>query len=224
MSEHPSLPLPQTDDDWSAVLRRTRPWPSLDPYRNWHRHPPRPAAVLVPLLRPGTEWEILFIRRATNQHDPHSGQVSFPGGRCEGNDNSVVATALRETEEEIGLPPDRITVLGRLPSVRTATNYRVHPVVGRIPWPYPFRLQTSEVAQVFTVPLAWLARPEHRELRWRHPPGHPNLAVPVYYFRPYRGHVIWGATARVVLLLLAALGLLDAPTRRVLGLPHVDKG
>ncbi len=209
--------LPQTDEDWAAVLRRTRTWPAVDPYRAWFSQPPRPAAVLVPLLRRGPEWHVLFIRRATNHQDPHSGQVSFPGGRCEGSDNSFIEAALRETEEEIGLPPREVAVLGRLPSVRTATNFLVHPVVGRIPWPYSFRIQTSEVAEVFTVPLLWLARPEHRQTRWRHPRLEGSTPVPVYYFRPYQGRVIWGATARVVLLLLAALGLLDPATCRQLG-------
>lgn len=185
----------------------------------WNDRPAQPAAVLVPMFLQDGDWHLLFIRRAVHEHDPHSGQVSFPGGRQEPGDPSPEAVALRETQEEIGLMPEQVRVLGRLPRVRTVTNYLVVPVVARIPWPVVLKPSPEEVADVFTVPLSWLANPANRERRWRTLPGRPPY--PVFYFHPYgsKGHVIWGATARIVLALLAALGLLDAETRRELGLP-----
>ena len=205
--------FPQSDRDWRRVLERTRAWPMVDPFRGLFHEAPRPAAVLVPLLQREGQWHLLFIQRAHHDHDPHSGQVSFPGGRHEDADGSFVETALRETHEEIGLPPSEVVVWGSLPTVRTASNYLVFPVVGRVPWPYPFRPAPYEVDHIFTVPLAWLARPEHLTVQWRHPQGsHPG--IPVFYFLPYKGRVIWGATARIILLLLAALDALPWEYRR----------
>ncbi len=167
---------------------------------------PRPAAVLVPLLQQRGAWHVLFIHRAANHHDPHSGQVAFPGGQQEPGDATLVATALRETEEELGLPPQEVEVLGALPPHRTVTNFCVTPVVGRIPWPLPLRPAPAEVSRAFTVPLTWLADPAHRETRARRlradlPP------IQAVFFQPYEGEIIWGATARMVLTLLKALRL-----------------
>ncbi len=179
--------------------------PPVDPYpQEALPGTPRAAAVLAPLLQEGGEWHLLFIHRATNGHDPHSGQVAFPGGQAEPDDPSPVHTALRETAEEIGLPPEAVTVLGALPPHRTVTNFWVTPVVGHIPWPAPLRPTETEVTRVFTVPLGWLAEPSHRETHIRRlsPDWPPVHAI---YFQPYEGEVIWGATARMVLTLLKAL-------------------
>lgn len=205
-----AFPFPQNDRDWRRVLERTRVWPMVDPFRGLFHEAPRPAAVLVPVLQREGQWHLLFIQRAHHDHDPHSGQVSFPGGRHEDADGSFVETALRETHEEIGLPPSKVVVWGSLPTVRTASNYLVFPVVGRVPWPFPFRPAPYEVDHIFTVPLAWLARPENLTVHWR---SAGSRTIPVFYFQPYEGRVIWGATARVVLLLLAALNVLDPALR-----------
>jgi 8-oxo-dGTP pyrophosphatase MutT (NUDIX family) len=159
----------------------------------------RPAAVLVPLYLDHGEWHALFTQR-TDLVEHHKGQVSFPGGRVDDGDADRVETALRETEEETGLKREHVVVLGRLDELLTVTQYRVTPIVGVIPWPYEFVLSTEELSEVFGVPLRWLADPAHLEIRYRDPivPGHP---VPVYYFH-YEGHIIWGATARMVLNLL----------------------
>jgi 8-oxo-dGTP pyrophosphatase MutT (NUDIX family) len=164
---------------------------------------PRPAAVIIPFLCQDQRWQVLFTRR-NNDLPEHSGQVAFPGGRSEPGDASSVQTALREMQEEIGINPADVRILGTLRRVITITNYEVTPVIGVIPWPYPLRLQTSEVSRAFTIPLEWLADPAHHEERRRGLP-HPLPAVNVIYFQPYDGEVLWGASARFMLSLLELL-------------------
>jgi hypothetical protein len=104
----------------------------------------------------------------------------------------------------VGLKPEHVTVLGQLDELLTTSQYRVTPVVGVFPWPYPFVLSTAEVVEVFGVPLRWLADPVHLEVRERQPSA-PGLPVQVYYFH-CPGHTIWGATARIILNLLEVVG------------------
>ncbi|RPI20910.1 MAG: CoA pyrophosphatase [Chloroflexota bacterium] len=164
---------------------------------------PRPAAVLIPMLRLDGSWHILFTRR-TDSLAEHSGQVAFPGGRADPEDRSPEETALREAYEEIGLAPDVVHLLGRLQSFITITNYLVTPVVGSIPWPQPLRLALDEVSRVFTIPLDWLADPSNHEVRERDlPPPYPP--VPVIYFNTYDNEMLWGVSARIVLDFLSAL-------------------
>jgi 8-oxo-dGTP pyrophosphatase MutT (NUDIX family) len=163
-----------------------------------------PAAVLVPLYQDEGRWRVLFTRR-TESVDNHRGQVSFPGGRIEAEDAGPEAAALREAQEEIGLSPKAVEVLGTLDSLLTVTQFLVTPVVGIIPWPFPLRLNRQEVAVAFGVDLDWLADPANLEIRERRPMV-PGPSVPVYYFHPYENEVIWGATARITLDLLEALG------------------
>ncbi len=162
----------------------------------------RPAAVLVPLYRDGGEWHVLFTER-THAVEDHKGQVAFPGGRVDEADTSRVDTALREAEEEIGLKRSEVTVLGQLDELLTVTQYRVTPVVGVFPWPYPFVLSTAELSEVFGVSLAWLADPAHREIQWREPIV-SGPKIPVYYFR-YQAHTIWGVTARMLVNFLEVI-------------------
>lgn len=164
---------------------------------------PRCAAVLIPLIRKDDSWEVLFTRR--NQSLPeHSGQVAFPGGRCDPGDNNPETTALREAAEEIGLAPGDVHILGRLNDFITITNYRVTPVVGIIPWPYPLQLAEDEVSRAFTIPLAWLAHPHNHELRQRELPP-PYGKVSVIYFKEYDNEILWGASARLILRLVDVL-------------------
>ncbi|MBL8055927.1 MAG: CoA pyrophosphatase [Anaerolineales bacterium] len=163
----------------------------------------RPAAVLVPLYRANGEWHLLLTQR-THTVETHKGQVAFPGGRAEAEDESPEVTALRETEEEIGLPRDQVAVIGRLDELLTVTQYRVTPVVGLIPWPWDFTLSTAELSAVFGVPLRWLADPANLEIQHRQPLV-PGPAVPVYYH--YFGeYTIWGATARIIRNFLEVAG------------------
>jgi 8-oxo-dGTP pyrophosphatase MutT (NUDIX family) len=165
--------------------------------------PPRPAAVLIPLLWENDGWQLLFTRRNADLPE-HSGQVAFPGGRADPGDTSPEQTALREAEEEIGIDPEDVRILGRLHDYLTITNYRVTPVVGVIPWPYPLRLANEEVSRAFTIPLDWLADPANHEERQRRLPS-PHSPVFVIYFEPYDGEVLWGASARFTLALLDIL-------------------
>jgi 8-oxo-dGTP pyrophosphatase MutT (NUDIX family) len=109
------------------------------------------AAVLVPLTQVNGEWHILFTRR-TDRVESHKGQVSFPGGACDEGETTPEQTALREADEEIGMKPDDVKVLGRLSRLITISSFRVSPIVGVIPWPYAFRVAGVEVARVFTIP------------------------------------------------------------------------
>jgi len=167
--------------------------------------PAEPAAVLVPLLEDGGEWHLLFTLRTENV-ETHRGQVSFPGGRLEPGDADPVAAALREAQEEVGLRPDDVQVIGNLDSLMTVTQYLITPIVGIIPWPYPLRPDANEVAAVFHIPLGWLADPSNLQSSLRQPiaGGRP---VPVYSYRPYQGHRLWGASARITLDLLRLAGL-----------------
>jgi len=164
---------------------------------------PRPAAVLIPLLRDNDAWQVLYTRRHVNLPE-HSGQVAFPGGRSDPGDTSPEVTALREAHEEIGLAPQDVVVLGRLHDFVTITNYQVTPVVGVIPWPYSFHLAEEEVSRIFTIPLKWLAQSANFEERWRSLPA-PYEPIPVIYYKEYDGETLWGASARFTLLFLNCL-------------------
>jgi 8-oxo-dGTP pyrophosphatase MutT (NUDIX family) len=172
----------------------------------------QPAAVLIPFLRQGNEWHLLFIRRTLHEHDRHSGQVAFPGGRCDSDETKAESAALREASEEIGINPQDVQILGKLRDMLTITNYRVTPVVGIIPWPYELVPQPEEVSRIFTIPLHWVADPTHREVRQRDIRIFGKL-IPVIYFKPYDGETLWGASARMTMLLLEALGLSDPKSR-----------
>ena len=164
---------------------------------------PTPAAVLIGLLRVEGAWHILLTRRNADLPE-HSGQVAFPGGRSDEGDPTPEATALREAYEEIGLLPGDVKLAGRLPAHLTITNYLVTPVVGFLPWPYAFHPEEAEVSRIFTIPLDWLAIPAHREERPRQLPA-PFGALPVIYYQPFDGEILWGISARLTVQLVSAL-------------------
>jgi 8-oxo-dGTP pyrophosphatase MutT (NUDIX family) len=169
--------------------------------------PVKCAAVLIPLVRWGDEWHIVFTRR-TGTVEHHKGQVSFPGGSCNADEITPEQTALRESQEEIGLKIGDVHLLGRLNEVRTITSYRVTPVVGVMPWPYDIQSEPAEVDRVFTIPLLWLSNKEN----WVEQPITPagmRRPFPVIFYHPYDGEILWGASARITHDLLSVLGILD---------------
>jgi len=159
------------------------------------------AAVLIPLVWYDEEWHLLFTRR-TDTVESHKGQVSFPGGACDEGETTPEQTALREADEEIGLDPDDVRVLGRLSNLITITYFRVTPVIGVVRWPNVFRVGEHEVARIFTIPLAWLANPSNR---WQF--EMPGRARSLIAYHPYDGELLWGATARMTVDFLTVLGL-----------------
>lgn len=160
------------------------------------------AAVLLPLMRFDDQWHVLFTRR-TDRVESHKGQVSFPGGACDEGETTPEQTALREAEEEIGVNPADVQVIGRLSRLITISNFRVSPIVGVIPFPYAFKIAGVEVARVFTIPLLWLA---NRSNYWEFPFGNSDRSLIAYH--PYDGELLWGATARMTVTFLKTLGFL----------------
>lgn len=160
------------------------------------------AAVLLPLIRFDDQWHVLFTRR-TDRVESHKGQVSFPGGACDEGETTPEQTALREAEEEIGVNPADVQVIGRLSRLITISNFRVSPIVGVIPFPYAFKIAGVEVARVFTIPLLWLA---NRSNYWEFPFGNSDRSLIAYH--PYDGELLWGATARMTVTFLKTLGFL----------------
>jgi len=162
------------------------------------------AAVLLPLYCRDGAWHLIFIRRSHQVRDRHSGEVAFPGGRHQAGDPDSIATALREAQEEIGLAPDQVQVLGALRPLHTVSRFLVTPVVGLLPWPQPLRPDPREVARIFSIPLAWLGTPAHHRVRPYPAPDHPE-AREVVFFDEYDGELLWGVTGRITLDFLGCL-------------------
>jgi 8-oxo-dGTP pyrophosphatase MutT (NUDIX family) len=167
----------------------------------------KPSSVLVPLFIKEGEYHLLFTKRTEHLRN-HPGQISFPGGRWDETDGSLLETALREVEEELGLDRDHITILGELDDMITSTQYRITPFVASIPYPYEFRLNSYEIERLIEVPVRTLLDPSLQEVRIR---TFFKTDVKVYYY-----HIgpdpIWGATARIVkhfLEVISASELLD---------------
>lgn len=158
--------------------------------------PPREAAVLVGVVARPDALQVLLTRR-TDDLRHHAGQVSFPGGRIEADDLDPVAAAVRETGEEVGIPPGQLAPLGYLDPLATVTGFRVFPVVAQIDPGYRPRPDPREVAEVFEVPLADLLGRDNlvrREIEWR---GRPRTVLEfVNPVSPERR--IWGATASIL--------------------------
>ena len=189
------------DPTEAAALRQaTRGDHDLNPGMTPPSSALRPAAVLVPLID-RTEGMSVLLTRRTPHLSAHAGQIAFPGGRIDAGDSDAVAAALRETEEEVGLPRDHVTVIGRLDTYVTGTGFEITPVVGIVAPPFPLAAQPSEVDEVFEVPLSYVLDPgNHRrtervfEERRR-----------VFFVLPYENRNIWGATAGMLVNLAEVL-------------------
>ncbi|MEP7067983.1 MAG: CoA pyrophosphatase [Usitatibacter sp.] len=152
--------------------------------------PLKPAAVLLLVVNHPGDPTVVFTQRTAHLSD-HGGQISFPGGRTDEGDGNPERTALREAEEEVGIPPERIEILGRLPEYRTVTGYCVTPIVGWAEPPLNFRPDPHEVADVFEVPLAFLLDAGNH----RHESAFFRGRQRKYWAMPYGERFIWGATA-----------------------------
>jgi 8-oxo-dGTP pyrophosphatase MutT (NUDIX family) len=162
-----------------------------------------PAAVLVAVVDRPEPTVILTVRPETMRR--HAGQIAFPGGRIDPDDDGPVAAALREAEEEIGLPPDAVEVIGLADCYRTVTGFEVTPVVGVVPPGLSLTPHPGEVADVFEAPLHYLLEPGHQVVRtamWR---GRERS----YYEIDYEGRRIWGATAAMIVNLSRRLVLVS---------------
>lgn len=182
----------------SRILERLRtaPAPGIrrgDQDLNPDMEPKRPltrAAVLVPLIDRQAGLTVLLTKRTDHLHD-HAGQISFPGGRIDAADADAVAAALREAEEEVGLPRERVEIVGRLDTYITRTGFEVTPVIGFVEPPVAFALDPFEVAEVFEVPLSFIAAPGSAQRHSREFQGRTRH----FYVFPWQEYSIWGATA-----------------------------
>lgn len=175
--------------------------PEDPPPPGWRR-----AAVLVPLYQVGDETFLLLTRR-TDRVEHHKGQISFPGGAAEPGE-TLLETALRETYEEVGIPPSQVRVLGTLGEVEVSVSrFLVTPFVGIVPHPYPLRLNADEIDELVLAPLADFLDPARLRVEQREQDG---IRVDLYFYDS-GAHTVWGATARII---KALVDLLDAPTGR----------
>lgn len=166
----------------------------------------RKAAVLIGLVLHPQQVTVIFTQRA--QHlSVHAGQVSFPGGAIESSDVDAIDAALRETEEEIGIPRAWITPWHALDEYHTISGFAVTPVLASVAPNYPIQADANEVAEVFELPLHIVLNPSHYERRWVVRPEGKGVS----HFLEHDGRVVWGATAGMLLQLSSALGLPGIP-------------
>ncbi|MDR3437218.1 CoA pyrophosphatase [Telmatospirillum sp.] len=191
-----SRPGVQSDAETSRHLGEGPHVPSRPPVQDLV-----PAAVLIPLIRRNEGLTVLLTQRTAHLAH-HPGQISFPGGRQEPEDANPTEAALRETEEEIGVPRKAVDVLGLLDVYVTITGFRIVPVVGMIVPPFTVSPDSFEVKDVFEVPLAFIFDPANHQ---RHSRVTPNGETRFFYALPYRDRYIWGATAAMLVNLYKTL-------------------
>ena len=165
----------------------------------------RQAAVIIPMLESDGHWHVLLTQRSQELVE-HRGQVAYPGGAREHQDENLQVTALREMYEEVGVIPRDVTVFGHLGDMPIITGYMVRLFVGQIPWPYDLEINYNEVESAFIVPVKWLADPDHRTIQYR---SYAGREIPVIFFDHFEGYQLWGASAEMTLALLSALNLID---------------
>ena len=151
------------------------------------------AAVLVPLLMKDGFWQVLLTRR-TNRVEHHKGEISFPGGHRDAEDTDLLATALREAREEVGIRRKDVKILGRLDDITTITGFRVRPFVGSIKYPFEMKICELEIDEVIVLPLHEFLEPENFMKRVISRAGQD---YPVYFFT-VRDYTVWGATAKIL--------------------------
>ena len=163
----------------------------------------RESAVLVPVFRDAAgELQVVMVRRSS--FGIHGGQLGFPGGKQEPEDASLLATALREAEEEVSLAPTNVEILATLPSVAVVSGFRITPFLGRIRRPEVWQWQQREIEEVLEIPLRHLADPaQHTEEDWQLPGWPGPIRVPFYHIAG--GHKLWGASYRIITPLIQPL-------------------
>ncbi|MEP4379898.1 MAG: CoA pyrophosphatase [Alphaproteobacteria bacterium] len=181
------LPNRRGDHDLNEIGMRPNP-------------PLTPAAVLVPLLDHGDRITVLLTERAADLR-AHAGQISFPGGRIDPEDTSPEAAALREADEEIGLPSASVEVIGRLDTYEVRTGFEITPVVGFVEPGFDMVYEPGEVADAFEVPLSFILDPANHERQSRVFQGKRRF----FYVLPYEDRYIWGATAGMLVNLFEVL-------------------
>ncbi len=192
------------DQPWEAVIAAAERAPAArvpgslrHSEESWGRlpqsEPITPAAVLVAVVERAGALSVLLTRRA-ERLARHAGQISFPGGRADPEDGTPQRTALREAEEEIGLPASQVEIVGRLDDYLVGSGYRITPVVGFVTAPPAFEADTCEVAEVFEVPLSFVLEPANYR-RDRMTVGGVERR---FYVMPYEAYHIWGATAAIL--------------------------
>jgi 8-oxo-dGTP pyrophosphatase MutT (NUDIX family) len=159
-----------------------------------------PAAVLVGMVDRPDGLTVLLTQRTAHLTD-HAGQISLPGGRIEDSDPDPIHAALREAEEEVGLPRTHVEVIGRLDTYITGTGFEITPVVGLVRPSFELRLDAFEVAEAFEVPLAFIVDPANHERHSRELRGHTRS----FFVLPYNDRYIWGATAAMLVNLAEVL-------------------
>lgn len=177
LASHPPLEELLTADD-------------LERHQLAAQQPLKPAAVLLLIVNHPGAPAVVFTQRTAHLSD-HAGQISFPGGRCDAEDCDPEHTALREAREEVGVAPERVEILGRMPEYRTVTGYAITPVVGWAEPPLAYQPDPREVADVFEVPLSFLLDAANH----RHESAFFRGRMRRYWAMPYGERFIWGATA-----------------------------
>ena len=192
------------DQPWEAVIAAAERAPAArvpgslrHSEESWGRlpasEPITPAAVLVAVIERAGAFSVLLTRRA-EQLARHAGQISFPGGRADAEDGTPQRTALREAEEEIGLPAKQVGIVGRLDDYLVGSGYRITPVVGFVSEPPDFEADSREVAEVFEVPLSFVLEPAN----YRRDKMTIGGVERRFCVLPYEAYHIWGATAAIL--------------------------
>jgi len=178
----------------SRFQRRHEWTPELRIEKRFSNRPMAPASVMVALVQRSSGLQVLLTERSASLAN-HSGQIAFPGGKADAQDADAIATALRETEEEVGLAPDRVEVIGTLPVYTTGSAYIVTPVVGLVQPGFTLSVNAQEVSSTFEVPLSYLMNPANHRHHVVHWGGVERHWISMPYMDDGQERFIWGATA-----------------------------
>jgi 8-oxo-dGTP pyrophosphatase MutT (NUDIX family) len=160
------------------------------------------AAIMIPLISENDEWHLLYTQR-TNQVSTHQNEVSFPGGSYDPKDTSLIDTAFREVEEEIGIKKIQLSLIGAMPPIETITGFTVFPFISTLKWPVQLTINKFEVESIFTIPVDWLLNSEN----YYEEDYHSEVfgVRKVIHYRVYKGEHLWGFTAKITQQLLTFL-------------------